>query len=107
MGATMPAPGVAQRRWDFSGIRVHTDPAAAASARAIGALAYTAGSDIVFGEGQYAPETTAGRRLLAHELVHTVQGHPRVRRTPDAATLQLYDTRAAAIRAHAAYRALP
>lgn len=58
---------------DFSRVRVHTDARAAESAHAAGALAYTVGPDIVFGSGQYAPRTTAGARLLAHELTHTVQ----------------------------------
>lgn len=62
---------------DFSGVRVHTDSQAAQSARAVNALAYTLGRDVVFGAEQYAPETTHGRRLLAHELTHVVQqsGH--------------------------------
>jgi outer membrane protein OmpA-like peptidoglycan-associated protein len=58
---------------DFSNVRVHTDAQAAESAQQMQALAYTMGRDIVFGKGQYAPETTEGRWLLAHELVHTVQ----------------------------------
>jgi outer membrane protein OmpA-like peptidoglycan-associated protein len=58
---------------DFSRVRVHTDTRAGESARAVNALAYTLGQDVVFGAGQYAPETTAGKRLLAHELAHTVQ----------------------------------
>lgn len=58
---------------DFSHIRVHTDPRAADSARAVNALAYTVGSNVVFANGQYAPTTTAGQRLLAHELTHTLQ----------------------------------
>jgi hypothetical protein len=61
---------------DFSGVRVHTDPRAAASAEAVGALAYTVGRHVVFGAGQYAPGTAAGRRLLAHELAHVVQQRP-------------------------------
>jgi hypothetical protein len=59
--------------YDFGDVRVHTDPRAADSARSIDALAYTTGRDIVFGDGQYAPETSAGRKLLAHELAHTLQ----------------------------------
>src|SRR5262249_14596619 len=43
------------------------------SAHAVGALAYTVGRQIVFGSGQYAPQSPAGRRLLAHELAHAVQ----------------------------------
>jgi hypothetical protein len=58
---------------DFSRVRVHTDLAAAESARAIAAEAYTVGHDLVFGRDRYAPETHAGRKLLAHELTHVVQ----------------------------------
>jgi hypothetical protein len=58
---------------DFSRVRVHTDELAARSARSVNALAYTVGSDVVFGAGRYAPETSAGRRLLAHELTHVAQ----------------------------------
>ena len=58
---------------DFSGVRVHSDSRAAESAQAVNALAYTVGRDVVFGPGQYAPHSGAGRRLLAHELAHTVQ----------------------------------
>jgi hypothetical protein len=58
---------------DFSRVRVHTGPEAAASALAIGARAYTVGAHVVFGEGAYAPGTADGRRLLAHELTHTLQ----------------------------------
>jgi hypothetical protein len=58
---------------DFSAVRVHTDTRAARSARAMNAAAYTVGADIVFGESQYEPATSAGRALLAHELTHTVQ----------------------------------
>ncbi|HEX6553096.1 MAG TPA: DUF5675 family protein, partial [Ktedonobacteraceae bacterium] len=43
------------------------------SAEAVNALAYTVGQDVVFGEGQYEPETGEGKRLLAHELTHVVQ----------------------------------
>jgi hypothetical protein len=58
---------------DFSSIRVHHDGAAAESARAMNARAYTVGQDIVFGAGQYEPFTLRGRRLLAHELAHAIQ----------------------------------
>jgi hypothetical protein len=58
---------------DFSQVRVHTDAKAAESARAVNALAYTVGRDIVFGHGQYAPDTAGGRQLMAHELTHTIQ----------------------------------
>jgi hypothetical protein len=58
---------------DFGNVRIHDDARAAASARAVNALAYTHGSDIVFDAGRYAPDTAAGQHLLAHELAHTIQ----------------------------------
>ena len=58
---------------DFSKVRVHTDSRAGESARALDARAYTAGTDVVFGANEYAPGTTEGRRLIAHELAHTLQ----------------------------------
>lgn len=74
--------------YDFSSVRIHTDPAAAQSAEEIGAHAYTVGSDIVFANNRYAPQSGAGRHLLAHELTHVVQqglgsappGMPRIMR---------------------------
>lgn len=65
---------------DFSRVRVHTDGPADGSARALGAVAYTSGHDIVFSRGQYAPGTSAGMRLLTHELTHVVQQTRRGRR---------------------------
>ena len=58
---------------DFSNVRVHTDTTSAGSARALNAMAYTAGSDVVFAMGQYAPRTTEGKKLIAHELTHVLQ----------------------------------
>jgi len=58
---------------DFAQVRVHTDAKAAASARSVGALAYTVGSHIVFGRSHFDASTPGGRHLLAHELAHTVQ----------------------------------
>ncbi|TVP48078.1 MAG: DUF4157 domain-containing protein [Gemmatimonadales bacterium] len=58
---------------DFGGVRVHTGPRAASSARALDALAYTLGERIVFARGEYAPHASSGRRLLAHELGHVLQ----------------------------------
>jgi hypothetical protein len=57
----------------FGGIRIHTDGKAAESARAVNALAYTVGRDVVFEAGKYAPSTRVGQELIAHELTHTVQ----------------------------------
>jgi hypothetical protein len=58
---------------DFSAVRVHADGEAAASVRAVAAQAYTVGQNIVFGAGRYDPGSDAGRRLIAHELGHTLQ----------------------------------
>lgn len=71
---------------DLGGVRAHSDSKANDSARAVNALAYTVGMDIVFGSQQYHPATQAGRRLLAHELTHVAQqagGEAQVQRTCD------------------------
>jgi hypothetical protein len=86
MSSALPAPGAGaplpadvrtffepRFQRDFGDVRVHTGAHAAASAQSFNALAYTRGRDIVFGEAQYAPGTSAGRRLIAHELAHVVQ----------------------------------
>ena len=57
----------------FDDVRVHTGAVASRAARAVSARAFTVGSHIVFQDGEYAPSTHAGRRLLAHELTHVVQ----------------------------------
>ena len=70
---------------DFGKVSVHTDAQAAASAEAVDALAYTVGSDVVFGAGRYRPATAEGRSLIAHELTHVVQqasGAPRLAKAP-------------------------
>jgi hypothetical protein len=58
---------------DFSRVRVHSDAQAGESARAVNALAYTVGHDIVFDTGKFAPHSVHGKHLLAHELTHVVQ----------------------------------
>jgi hypothetical protein len=77
---------------DFSSVRIHTGAEAADSARSIDALAYTAGRDIVFGAGQFSPQTAQGQRLLAHELTHVLQQRsapsPSIRRQPNSASAQ-------------------
>jgi hypothetical protein len=60
-------------RLDLGGVRVHHGRAAASSAAAVRALAYTVGRDIVLGAGQSRPGTDEGRALLAHELHHVAQ----------------------------------
>jgi hypothetical protein len=77
-----------ERRFErnFSSVRIHTGDNAAASARGVNAQAYTVGENIVFNAGQFSPETSAGRRLIAHELAHTIQQSDF--RDPGAVTLQ-------------------
>lgn len=60
-------------QYDLSGIKVHTGEVADRAARSVHAKAYTVGSDMVFAAGQYSPGTPAGRKLIAHELSHTIQ----------------------------------
>jgi hypothetical protein len=60
-------------RRDFSQVRVHSDTVAGASARDMGAVAWTRGNDIAFAPGAYAPRTAPGRDLIAHELAHVAQ----------------------------------
>jgi outer membrane biosynthesis protein TonB len=64
---------------DFSGVRLHTDRASADLNRELGAQAFTTGRDIYFNQGKYNPETTEGKRLLAHELTHVVQQNSQTR----------------------------
>jgi hypothetical protein len=58
---------------DFSRVRVHTDAAAADSARTLNALAFTSGHDVVLGRDAPSLRSPAGQKLLAHELAHVVQ----------------------------------
>lgn len=58
---------------DFGAVRVHTGPGAARASRQLNAAAFTVGHQLFFGEGRFQPDTEAGRALIAHELVHTVQ----------------------------------
>jgi len=59
--------------YDLSTVRLHNDDNAHQSAKSINALAYTHANNIVFGAGQYQPGTDSGKRLMAHELTHTIQ----------------------------------
>ncbi|MEU0399577.1 DUF4157 domain-containing protein [Streptomyces sp. NPDC006197] len=80
------APYEARLGLDLSDVLVHTGPGAMSAAHALQARAYTFGSNIAFGRGQYQPLTLAGSRLLAHELAHTVQQRfspPVVARAPN------------------------
>ena len=59
--------------YDFSQVRIHSNSEAAEMAGTLNAKAFTTGRDVVFGAGQYSPETSIGMRLLAHELTHVQQ----------------------------------
>lgn len=61
--------------YDFGRVRIHSNSEAAKMARALNASAFTMGQNIVLGAGQYTSKTTAGQRLLSHELTHVVQQH--------------------------------
>ena len=65
MGAAMDA--------DLGGVRIHDDAEADTIARSVQSVAFTAGSDVYFSSGTYAPGTPGGDRLLGHELAHVVQ----------------------------------
>jgi Domain of unknown function (DUF4157) len=58
---------------DFQGVRLHTDPQADRLNRMLGARAFTTGQEIFLRRGEYRPGSTAGQRLLAHELTHVAQ----------------------------------
>jgi hypothetical protein len=74
--------------YDLGDVRIHTGDSADRSARALDAEAYTVGRDIVFSGGAFAPDTSRGRRLIAHELAHVTQGagvgHGVISRSPAA-----------------------
>jgi hypothetical protein len=58
---------------DFSHIRIHSNTEGAHLARKLNAKAFTTGSNIVFGSGEYSPGSSRGKQLLAHELTHVMQ----------------------------------
>src|SRR5207244_3479166 len=59
---------------DLSQVRVHNSGESATAAEQLGARAFTVGSDVHFGAGEFSPGTKEGDKLLAHELTHVVQG---------------------------------
>ncbi|MDH6224162.1 DUF4157 domain-containing protein [Streptomyces sp. MJP52] len=58
---------------DLSRVRLHTGRDAGQLTELLGADAVAVGQDVFFREGAFKPGTAEGRRLLAHELLHTVQ----------------------------------
>jgi lipoprotein-anchoring transpeptidase ErfK/SrfK len=67
---------------DLSNVRVHTDPEAANASQKLGANAFTVGNDIAFAPGKFDPSTVDGKKLIAHELTHTLQQGEDVRMQP-------------------------
>lgn len=58
---------------DFSKVNIHTDSKAEQMNQSLRARAFTHGNDIYFNKGEYSPNSSAGKHLLAHELTHVVQ----------------------------------
>jgi hypothetical protein len=58
---------------DFEDVKIHDDPEAARISKELGAQAFAIGEDVFFNTGKYNPDTNEGKRLLAHELTHTIQ----------------------------------
>lgn len=75
---------------DFSQVRVHTDSEAVQMNRELGAQAFTHGSDLYFGAGNYNSGSSDGKQLLAHELTHVVQqtGGVQTKPLPNQLTVQ-------------------
>ncbi|MBU0702121.1 DUF4157 domain-containing protein [bacterium] len=59
--------------YNFGGVRIHADGYAARKSNELNAEAFTIGRDVFFNAGRYNPSSTAGKRLLGHELTHVVQ----------------------------------
>ncbi len=76
-GSPLPSPVRSQMESrigaDFSNVRIHTGAQSEKANAAIGSRAFTQGSNIHFGKGEFNPQTKSGQHLLAHELVHTMQ----------------------------------
>lgn len=62
---------------DFSHVRKHTDARAASAAKSVNARAFTLGHNVVFAAGEYSSDSSAGKKLFAHELTHVVQQNGR------------------------------
>ena len=97
---------------DFSSVRIHTDGQASEMSKEINAKAFTYGTDIYFDYGQYSSNTEDGKKLLAHELTHTLQqsaglNRTLLQRTPSAEDQVEFDRQVVIIRAHSVYGALP
>src|SRR6185436_228023 len=108
LGPGQPLDGGARGRMEsafgqpFDHVRVHADDHAAALSRDLDARAFTLGSHVAFGAGEFRPGTPAGDALLAHELAHVVQqgasaSAPSTEATPSPPHEQDADATAAAV----------
>jgi hypothetical protein len=59
--------------YDFSDVKIHAGAEAASMSADLHAKAFTVGNNIYFNQGKYAPDSSDGKQLLAHELTHTLQ----------------------------------
>jgi len=76
-------------------VRIHTGERAQKMAESLGARAFAAGpSDVFFAQGEFAPQTPAGKALLAHELAHVAEGQPGLSRRPRKAQVEDLELRA-------------
>jgi len=71
---------------DFSNVRVHSDQESASLSNQLSARAFTYQNNIFFSRDQYQPGSSEGKRLLAHELTHTIQQGHAVQRSPQLST---------------------
>ncbi|MES0489514.1 MAG: DUF4157 domain-containing protein [Leptospirales bacterium] len=76
----------------FAGVKVHNDSNAAQLSRSINARAFTVGNDVYFGANEYSPDTAKGKRLMAHELTHTVQQGGKQGKSSSQAKLQMQES---------------
>lgn len=80
--------------YDLGKVRIHIGAEAAVTAERLNTRAFAYGRHVVFGRGQYRPESAQGKRLLAHELAHIVQqlgagpGQAMVQRDPPVGTVE-------------------
>jgi hypothetical protein len=58
---------------ELGDVRLHTSSEADLLAKQLGAKAFTTGNDIFFRNGTYQPSTLSGKKLIKHELTHTIQ----------------------------------
>lgn len=79
LGAGRPLDGGIRSRMEsafgrsFGHVRVHTEGQSSGLAQRLNARAFTVGSHVAFGAGEYRPGTLVGDALIAHELAHVAQ----------------------------------